>query len=144
MTQRSRRKPLLQKDGSCRRGFGPEPSSSMMRWSQWKPPRQPPDLRFSMTQRSRRKPLLQKAGSCRRGFSPEPSSSMTQRVAAEAAPTASIFLAVAPLVPAGQPQAVDLHQNLRIIGGEEPGCIIKRLMSLNDRRGGKPTILPSH
>jgi hypothetical protein len=45
---------------------------------------------------------------------------MAQRVAAEAAPTASIFLAVTPLVPAGQPQAVDLHQNLRIIGGEEP------------------------
>jgi hypothetical protein len=68
----------------CKKDFSPKPPSSMTRWS-------------------RLKPLLQKDGFCWRGFRPEPSSSMTQRVAAEAAPTASIFLAVAPLVPAGQP-----------------------------------------
>jgi hypothetical protein len=36
MTQRSRRKPLLQKDGFCRRGFRPEPPSSMRQGSRRK------------------------------------------------------------------------------------------------------------
>jgi hypothetical protein len=98
-----------------------------------------PSFWFSMAQRSRLKPLLRKSvfvggalapnfqvfDDARVAMKAAPATpsfwlSMAQRVAAEAAPTASIFLAVAPLVPAGQPQAVDLHQNLRIIGGEEP------------------------
>jgi hypothetical protein len=118
MTRWSRLKPLLQKDGFW--AFAPNPVFDEARIATKDaliplclPHRScsalvGPSVHAEPRQAADRYPNLRSLegksqdGFCRRGFRPEPSSSMTQRVAAEAAPTASIFLAVASLVPAGQ------------------------------------------
>jgi hypothetical protein len=86
MTQGSRLKPLLRKDGFCRRGFRPELPAFDGAGVAVKAVPATPSSWFSMTQGSRLKPLLRKDGFCRRGFRPEPPAFDGARVAMKAAP----------------------------------------------------------
>ena len=83
MTQGSRLKPLLQKDGFCRRGFSPELSVFDDAGVAVKAASSIPSSWLSMAQRSRRKPLLQKTAFVG-GISLRTSALDGARVAAEA------------------------------------------------------------